>query len=287
VYRLQGEALRTSDPAARTDVFAGHLCVFLKYGLTLDEDPDRDYTWNSDANGDGRFNHDVYELRGVFYLAERNLRAENMQLSFYDRNSLMPASSARRLGRYAVDFGAGSVRFALREPFRPLLSAAAAAAVYSAAPDTAVYNQSRFSFRADYFRDARDYRLQHTNIIPGSVRVRVNGRDVPSSLYAVDHASGVLRFADANTPLIGESTPVEVRYEYMPFAGTSQVFISGGRLDYRLNQSVAVGGTVLYSRDSAQKVVPSPGSEPTENLVLEADTSLNAGPSKLGRMFRR
>jgi hypothetical protein len=53
--------------------------------------------------------------------------------------------------------------------------------------------------RIDYYR-GRSFQLKHTNIIPDSVRVRINGRELKPSLYSVDHTSGYLAFVNPNNP---------------------------------------------------------------------------------------
>jgi len=279
VYRMAG-GTATSDPTARTEVVAGKLFVFLKYGTAINEDLNRNYQRDAnepDKNNDGLLNLDIYEVRSFYRIGESQITETNFNLSFYQDNALMTSTARAALGRYQVDFQGGVISFVLREPFRENLRAAGGntEGMYCEAQSTGAYLYSKYNIRADYFRDARTYQLKHGNIIPESVRVKVNGRELSPSLYVVDMTSGLFQFNNPGNPVISQETEIEIKYEYMPFGGHSQQFVGGVRADYKVNRHLSVGGTVLMSRDSSRKVIPTVGAEPEQKMVFEGDAKVS------------
>ena len=133
----------------------------------------------------------------------------------------------------------------------------------------------------DYYREARSFQLKHVNIIPGSVRIKINGRELSSSLYSVDYTSGFLQFTNPNTPVIAPETDMEVKYEYLPFGVKTSSLVTGTRAEYNINKNLKVGGTVLFQRQSATDIIPKIGGEPSQTLVLESDASLHMGENSL------
>lgn len=285
VYTHDGGGVSSSDPAARTDVvpFAGRIFVFIKYGYSINEDLDRDLALDAgeDRNGDGKLNLDIYEIRSFYYVGEQQLIQDNFKLQFLNNGRVMTKNDTARLGTYTVNYTKGVIGFRLREPFKPLLPAASAAAIYTENQSSTLSETSAYRMRIDYYREARSFQLKHTNIIPDSVRVRINGKELKSSLYSVDHTSGYLAFVNPNNPVIGPETQIEVKYEYLPFAGGSKSFVGGLRADYELMRDMNIGGTFLYSRSATSDIIPIPGNEPTQTMVLEADATMDLGAKRL------
>ncbi|MDY6935340.1 MAG: hypothetical protein SVZ03_14090 [Spirochaetota bacterium] len=285
VYWLKDRS--TADPCALSPgssnhpggMFSGKNFVFIKYGYSLDE------THGDDVNGDGRINRDIYEIRSFYNIGDRQLLEDNFRILFYRENTLLPKSDVAKLGKYSVDYTNGIVEFHLREPFRQLLDMNDADVIYSEKQQTNAYLSSIYKIRIDYYREARSFQLKHFNIIPESVRIRINGLEIAPSLYSLDYTSGFLEFIDPNNPLIGPKTEIEVKYEYLPFNSQSKSFSGGIRGDYRVNRSLDVGGTLLYTRESGDDVIPNIGSEPEQTLVFEGDTSLHLGEARLKRFI--
>lgn len=277
----------SADPSVRTDVFPGKNFVFIKYGTALSEDPGRDYSWDSDKNGDGVLNYDIYERRSVYFTGSKRLSEEDFNLTIMKERSPLTSSERAQLGKYQVEFDSGLISFYLREPFRPLLDQRTADKLYTESVAGDAYRYSLISLYLNYYSGERSYQLKHTNIVEESVIVRVNGRKIDSSLYTLDAEDGLLEFDDPNNPYIGDNTTIEIRYEYAPFAGGANAFLGGFRTDYKINHNLSVGGTLLYSTSPMVETIPSVGNEPEANLVLEADSTVYFGPAKLKRLASR
>ena len=279
LYTINGGSTLSSDNAARTDLFPGRIFVFIKYGYSLDEDVNRDWVPDADRNNDGKMNLDIYEVRSFYSIGDRRILDENFRVDFYRENSLLTKGEAVKTGRFTVDTSNGILAFSLREPFRALLGASSP--IYSEAPLSDAYIASRYRLRVNYFRESRSLQLKHTNILPDSVRVRVNGREIAKSLFSVDNTSGFFQFVDPNNPVIGAETDIEIRYEYLPFGGEAQSFIAGVRADYDLGRNLDIGGTFVFSRGSGGTVIPRVGSEPEQLMIFEGDAKLYLGEKRL------
>lgn len=229
VYKLQSGS--TSDPSARTDIYAGYYFVFIRYGYSIAEDLDGDFVLDpgEDINGDGTLNADIYEVRSFYNLGNRNIIPSRFSLQFFKENSILSSTELTQTGSYQIDHETGIISFNYREPFRSLLGSSASETVYSERQISSAYTVSRYSLQADFYREARSFKLKHFNIIPGSVRVKINNREIMKSLYTVDNTSGYLAFTDPNNPMITSESAVEIRYEYLPLSGQSQSFVGGTR----------------------------------------------------------
>lgn len=289
VYTIGG-GTATSDPAALvpgdaahpTAQFPGKIVVFLKYGYSIHEEA------ADDRNNDGKQNLDIYEMRSVYYIGQRQVLQENFKLQFYGNNQLLTKAETAKLGKYTVDYSKGTVSFHLREPFKQVLADppdAIQSLVYAESQSALVADRSVYSMRVDYYREARSFQLKHFNIIPDSVRVKVGGREIARSLYTIDHTSGYLSFTNPNNPLISSETNIEVKYEYLPLTAESQSFVGGLRADYRLSRDLGLGGTFLYTRSSGGEVIPVVGSEPSQTMVFEGDASLTLSEGRIKDML--
>ncbi|MBN2401632.1 MAG: hypothetical protein JXN64_04460 [Spirochaetes bacterium] len=295
VYTLAGSPLNTSDPSARTDItgFSGKLFVFIKYGYTIDEDLNNNFSRDpgeEDQNNDERLNLDIYEVRSIFNVGQKQLLENNFNIQFFKQNGIMTRTNAAKIGRYSADFTNGLIMFYLREPFRDLYKEAGEPAsaniLYSENQPGNTDTYSKYNLRVDYYREARSLQLKHMNIIPGSTRIKLNGRELPSSLYSVDHTSGFLQFTNPNNPAIGPETDIEVKYEYLPFGSQTSSLVTGTRAEYAVNRNLKVGGTVLLKRQSATDIIPKIGAEPEQTLVLEGDASLHMGEDSLKKLVK-
>lgn len=283
-YTLNNGSTVSSDPAAIVPgnakhpggTFSGRIVVFIKYGYSINEDTDKTFTYTAakDINGDGKLNLDIYEIRSFYYIGSQQILQDNFKIQFLFSGQLMTKGEASRLGKYVVDYTKGIINFHTREPFKSLLSTRAAV-IYNENQSASSFESSLYNIRIDYYRDARSFQLKHPNILPDSVRIRINNRDIPSSLYTVDYTSGFLIFTNPNNPTISSETAIEIKYEYLPLQAKSQAFVGGLRADYKLSRDLDLGGTMLYTRLSGGDTIPTLGSEPTQTMVFEGDLSLN------------
>ncbi|HNX58329.1 MAG TPA: hypothetical protein PKK43_04475, partial [Spirochaetota bacterium] len=282
LYRLSGGAV-TSDPAVRSDIVSGKYFVFLKFGTSIEEDLTHSGVSSGDKNGDGRINHDIYEIRSRYYIGEKKIRSDGFSFSLYKDNRRITENEGIKVGKYDIDYQTGILGYNLREPFRSLLDNAAGAKIYGACYGDQ-YTYSKYTQHLEYTRESASYQLKHMNIIEGSVSVKVNGATVPPSLYTVEYLSGVIDFIDSNNPVIGSSTPVEIHYQYSDQGNMTRSFVGGFRADYRVNNIHSLGGSMLYSRSGLGEKIPTSGSEAESMLVYEGDASVYVSPSKWGEI---
>jgi len=282
VYKLRGRS--SADPAVRTDaMFPGFNFVFIKYGASMDEDPER-LGSGPDRNGDGRMNLDVYEVRSIFFLGKRDLLSRNFSLRFFNRSGRLTSEQAAKLGSYSVSYSSGTVSFRLREPFRQL-AGNLAGVVYAERQADNVLDSSIFHIRADYYSESRSFQLKHSNIIEGSERVKINGRTLDRSLYNVDYTAGYLTFNNPNNPQIMTDTIIEITYQYQPLGSRANDFMGGVRLDYRINKNISIGGSSLVSLTPGGEVIPLVNGEPARTILVEGDVSVDLDPSSLAKIY--
>ncbi len=288
VYTLNNGGTASTDPSARTDVasFTGKVFVFIKYGYSLNEDANQNFVLDAgeDKNGDGKLNLDIYEVRSFYYLGDKQILQDNLKIKFYNKNQLLTKTNISSLGKYSLDYSTGVINFNLREPFKQLLSAGLDPVIYTENQSSLVSEQTQFNIRVSYYKEARSFQLKHFNIIPDSVRIKINERELASSLYSVDYTSGFLVFTNAANPVITSETSIEVKYEYLPFMSQSQSFIGGVRADYELSRDLNLGGTFLYTRTSGGDVIPTIGNEPSQTMVFEGDAALKLNEKRLKDM---
>ncbi len=281
VYNLLSGS--TTDPSARTDIYPGRNFVFIKYGYSIDEDSNRDFALASseDRNGDGKLNLDIYEVRSAYYLGYRQIEQDNFTISFLRENSLLTKDNADRAGKYSIDYENGILFFNKREPFRELLTDDQTDRIYAESTDSSAATSSRISIKADYMHNSRNYQLKYSNLLEGSVKIKVDERTVASSLYSVDYTSGYIAFNDENNPFISPESKVEIKYEYLPAGAQSSDFIGGARADYDLSRDITLGGTVLFSGSTGGGTIPDISSSPDQTMVLEGDISLDLSGRRL------
>ncbi|MCX7679913.1 MAG: hypothetical protein N2316_11955, partial [Spirochaetes bacterium] len=287
LYTLNGGNTVSSDPSARTDVFFGKIFVFIKYGSSIDEDVNKNFVLDpgEDKNGDGMLNLDIYEVRSIYSIGDRNILDDNFRIDFLHEQNQLTRAEIEKAGRYILNYSDGTIAFHLRQPFQALLGNSAPH-IYRENQGNAALQYSRYRLRINYFREARSFQLSHTNILPGSVRVRINGREIPQSLYTVDHTLGYLEFVDPTNPLIGSETDIEIRYEYLPIGGGMQSVFAGIRADYDVNRNLDIGTTVIFSRNAGGDSIPKIGGEPEQLLVFEGDAKLSISEYQIREFIR-
>ncbi len=280
VYNLLGastdpSALLPGDPRHPGGILSGKIFVFLKYGYSLSNDP---------VPAPNHPAPDVYEVRSFYVIGDRYILPNNFNLSFFMENNVMSQSEIASLGTYAVDYTNGVIQFVYREPYKQLLLASGTASqIYVEHQPQNVYDYSRYRIKIDYYKDARSFQLKHLNIIPGSVVLKIDQRQISESLYTVDYTAGYVTFNNANNPLIGPETIIEIRYEYFPMNVQEQEFVGGIRTEYEFSRDLKVGGSMLYSRTGSEERIPVVGSEPTQTIFLEGDATLHLDGRRLAQ----
>lgn len=282
VYTRNGGTTHTSDPSSIINhpQFPGKIFVFIKYGPSLHEDVNFNNTPDpgEDFNNDGVLNLDIYEIRGIYTTGLQNIHAQDVKISFFDNLFPMSKSDIQKLGNFTIDYNSGIITFTLREPFKPLLSTQSQRIIYTESQSQEAYTVSRYKIGIAGYSQARGFQLKHFNIIPDTVRVKINGMQIAESLYSVDPTSGFFQFTNTGNPVITPETNIEISYQYLPFEGQAQQFIGGVRADYTLNKNINVGSTILYTTQGMSSTIPMVGNEPTQTTVIEADSSIELSP---------
>ncbi len=280
VYNLMNpstdpSALQPGDPRHPGGSFSGKNFVFLKYGYSLDNDP---------VPPPNHPAPDVYEVRSFYVIGDKYILPNNFSLSFFMENGIMGQNDIASLGSYSVDYTNGVIQFVYREPYKQLLAAnGTASRIYAEHQPANVYDYSRYRIKIDYYKDARSFQLNHLNIIPNSVVVKVDRRTISETLYTVDCTAGYLSFNSATNPLIGPETVIEIRYEYLPIGTQDQEFVGGFRTEYAFSRDLKVGGSMLYTRTGCDEKAPMVGTEPTQTVFLEGDATLHLDGRRLGQ----
>ncbi len=288
IFVYYERALGSCDPA--TIPYGGGYRVFIKWDTALQEDQNEDGTGDVVIIDDGKLNLDVYEVRGVYSIGSQEIEEGGFRFSLMNING-ETVSSLTDLGNYYIDYQSGTIAFSLREPYKQLkngadfyLSSTAIDSIYTERQPGYVAENSGVQMRFDYTQNVRDLKLSHGNILKNSVIVKVDGQEVPPSLYFVDFNTGYFSFQDPNNPIIGPGTSIEISYEYSPFGTSNRGYILGVRSDYEANRNIQFGSTILYNGQFEESSAPFIGSEPASRMILEGDMTMKFSPEKLTRM---
>lgn len=265
------ESGSSSDPALIN--YSGKKMVFVYYAGQM----------NTDINSDGSVNYDVYEIKSIYSTGSVDINS-NANIVFYKENSLLTETAISSLGNYSVNNSSGVVSFDLREPFRKILSNPDK--IYSQIKSSSIFSYSQYKTLIEYSIKGARIRLSHMDIVPDSVVIKVNGVVVEDSNYSVNNLTGEIIFNETFAATISPSAPIEVHYKYKSPGGVSERnFIVGGRVEYKLNDSVRVGTSAIYSADSTVMEVPDAGEEPEALFTGEVDAELTFSPSQISKFF--
>ena len=117
-----------------------------------------------------------------------------------------------------------------------------------------------------------EIQLNVANIPAGSVKVTAGGVTLTENAdYTVDYNLGSVKII--NPAIIQSGTPVQVSLESNQFFGLQTKTLIGTHLNYRLNDKLNLGGTVLHltERPYTQKVTY--GEDPISNTIYGLDAS--------------
>ncbi len=280
-YTRHGNGHDTADPSARTDV-NGKIETFIYFGSSLSEDIDFNGSQDITIVNDGRINYDVYEVRSVYSLGSSNLQKNQFDITIVDRSRNVILGLNEQLGGYEVNFQRGLLRFYLREPFKAIktsnqqffLSDTQIRDIYSEIKINPE-ESSQIALQTNLLEETQNYKLRNPQIIKNSVRVKIDGVEIKSSLYRVDYLLGFLYFKDKNNPVILPSTRIEVTYQYSPFGQTTNGFILGLRSQYNANKDIQFGNTILYNAELQKNQAVRIGEAPASRFIIENDLKIN------------
>jgi cell surface protein SprA len=136
------------------------------------------------------------------------------------------------------------------------------------------------SFRAG---SGKEIIIQGFNISQGSVKVYAGGTPLREGVdYAVDYNFGKVTLL--NEGILSSGKDITISYEQQdPFAFQTRTLL-GTRLDYRLNEDVNIGSTLLYYNERALVSRNAIGQEPARNLQYGLDINLKKNSRLLTKM---
>ena len=275
VYKLPS----SSDPSVRTDVVAGKYFVFLKYGNLSNE-----YALGYDANGDGKTNYDIYEIRSVYSLSGGSISTAGFNLQIYENENQISTDALTKLGRYNIDYTNGNISFTLREPFKQLLPSSAKSIIYSGTISEDTYVYSGYSFSAEFNSNSTMCQLSRQNIVKDSVIVKIDGNIIPDTQYTVDNAIGSIEFSDSS--FISETSDIEIEYQYQSDSSNDRSLSGGGRAEYNITNWLKTGLGGVYSKSPTLEAAPLTGNESVSSLVAEGDITLDLNKRYFGNILK-
>lgn len=131
--------------------------------------------------------------------------------------------------------------------------------------------KNRFSLKGLYqSSNSSEIMLNALNVPEGSVVVSAGGRTLTENTdYTVDYTLGRVRII--NQGILESGTPISVSLESNELFAIQQKNLIASRFDYKFNDDLAIGGTImrLSERPITQKV--NIGNEPMANVMWGAD----------------
>ncbi len=129
----------------------------------------------------------------------------------------------------------------------------------------------------------REIIIQAFNITPGSVKVFAGGTPLREGTdYNVDYTFGKVTIL--NEGILSSGKNISVTYEQQdPFAFQTRSLL-GTRLDYRLNEQVNIGSTLLYYNERQLVTRNLIGTEPARNLQYGLDVNIKKDSRFLTKM---
>lgn len=129
----------------------------------------------------------------------------------------------------------------------------------------------------------KDIIIQGFNISPGSVKVYAGGTPLREQVdYTVDYTFGKVTIL--NEGILSSGKTINITYEQQdPFAFQTRSLL-GTRLDYKLNDDVNFGGTLLYYNERPLITRNLIGSEPAANYQYGLDVNLRKNSRLLTKL---
>jgi len=127
------------------------------------------------------------------------------------------------------------------------------------------------------------YQLNATNIPQGSVVVSAGATKlVEGTDYTIDYNSGRLNII--NGALLSSGQPITVNLENNELFGVQQKSLYGARFDYRMNNKLAFGGTIMHLTEQPISQNEAVGSESISNTIWGLDVNYSSESRFLTRM---
>ncbi|HYK75482.1 MAG TPA: cell surface protein SprA [Daejeonella sp.] len=143
---------------------------------------------------------------------------------------------------------------------------------------------NRYTIQGTYqSQSGSEFQLNAINVPPGSVQVISGTMPLQEGLdFTVDYNVGRVRIL--NQALLNSGQPIRIKLENNELFGMQQRSLMGSRFDYRVNNKLNLGGTLmnLTEKPLTQKI--SIGEEPISNTIWGMDMNYSSGSRWLTRM---
>src|SRR3569833_1127893 len=128
-----------------------------------------------------------------------------------------------------------------------------------------------------------EYQLNATNIPQGSVVVSAGSTKlVEGTDYNVDYSAGKIRII--NQALLSSGQPITVYLEYNELFGVQQKSLFGTRFDYKVNDNLALGATLMHLIETPITQNEVVGQESISNTMYGFDVNYNSPSRFLTRL---
>ncbi len=142
------------------------------------------------------------------------------------------------------------------------------------------WKNSKYYIRMSAKTRSSIIRLNRVNIIPGSERVTLNGRQLQKDVdYQISYEIGQLTLLKEDA--LDPNAQLAIDFEYAPFLALQKKTLFGMRAEYEVNQNLRFGTTFLYKSDKAEERKPRVGQETARGTVAGFDFALNLYPKFL------
>jgi len=193
---------------------------------------------------------DKYELKNYYYLGSQRIQRDNFLLRILDLSNNEVTSDYE----FTINYQFGILMFISPLPPFPEAYPPLSEHIYT------IYVEYRHTIDAYILRP---------NIIPGSERVYLDGRELTRDIdYQIDYSTGFLSFLPSLE--INEFSQIKVDYEWMPFVG-GKMIILGARAEYIPWQQFSLGSTLLSQTAPRLNEVPKLDSAPSSQLGVGLD----------------
>ena len=143
---------------------------------------------------------------------------------------------------------------------------------------------NRYLIKGTYTATAgSEYQLNAVNIPQGSVVVSAGTlKLVEGTDYTIDYGAGRIRVL--NTALLSSGQPITVKVENNELFGVQQKSLFGSRFDYKVNDNLALGATLMHLTEQPITQNEVIGEESISNTIYGFDVNYNSNSRFLTRL---
>lgn len=145
-------------------------------------------------------------------------------------------------------------------------------------------NLNRYVIRGTYQSEVgSEFQLNAINIPPGSVQVTAGTLPlVEGTDFTVDYNIGRVRIL--NQALLSSGQPIRIKLENSELFGLQQRSLFGTHFDYRVNNKLNLGGTIMNLTEKPLTAKVNIGEEPISNTMWGLDANYSSDSRWLTRM---